>query len=109
MIIKLSLKKIVFFWIHIYDKRIKYPNNNNFFYWFPWLFFTLPFIKSLFTLRKNFRDHDLEYFILLYFTAVYSIFMVVPRYRIIILPIYIMFSVYEIDKFMKKKSVAVIE
>jgi len=101
-VIKLSLKKVVFFWIHIYDKRIKYPNNNNFFYWFPWLFFTLPFIKSLFSLRKNFRDHDLEYFILLYFTVVYSIFMVVPRYRIIILPIYIMFSVYEIEKYLNK-------
>ena len=97
--IKLSMKKIIFFWIHIYDDRIKYPLMNNILYWGPWVillpFFAMGFKDAI----KKFRNHDLEIFLILYFTFIYSVFFVLPRYRLIVIPVYLILSM----KFFHKK------
>jgi len=97
-VVQLSIKKIIFFWVHIYDKNIKYPGLNNFFYWGPWIAMLPFFLFSLPSVLKNYRKNELEIFMILYFTFVYSVFFVLPRYRLIVLPIYLIYSFYYINK-----------
>ena len=62
----------------------------------------MPFFISF--LIKNFnewRKHDLEFLLIMYFSTVYSVFFVLPRYRLIVLPIYLLFSALQINKFLK--------
>ena len=97
--IKLSIKKIIFFWVHIYDERVKYPLMNNILYWGPWIILLPFFMFGLRDIIKDFKSHDLEIFLILYFTFIYSVFFVLPRYRLIVLPIYLILSM----KFFNKK------
>ena len=97
-VLLLSLKKITFFWIHIFDDRVKYPNLNNIFYWGPWIVLLPFFLFSFPYILENWRKNDLELFLVFYFTFVYSVFFVLPRYRLIVLPIYIIYSFYFFNK-----------
>ncbi len=97
--VKLSIKKIIFFWVHIYDERVKYPLMNNILYWGPWIILLPFFMFGLRDIIKDFKSHDLEIFLILYFTFIYSVFFVLPRYRLIVLPIYLILSM----KFFNKK------
>ena len=97
-VVKLSLKKITFFWVHIFDKRIEYPQLNNILYWGPWLGLLPFFLLSTRDMLLKWRKNDLEIFLIAYFTFVYSVFFILPRYRLIILPIYLIFSYYYISK-----------
>tara|TARA_B100000963_G_scaffold334966_1_gene328659 strand:- start:846 stop:2084 length:1239 start_codon:yes stop_codon:yes gene_type:complete len=96
---ELSMKKVIFFWVHIFDQRIQYPKMNNFLYWGPWIFFLPFFILGFKDSIREFRKNDLEIFLILYFTFIYSVFFVLPRYRLIVLPIYLIVS----TKFIQKK------
>tara|TARA_B100001057_G_C22867901_1_gene957412 strand:+ start:5939 stop:7177 length:1239 start_codon:yes stop_codon:yes gene_type:complete len=96
---ELSMQKVIFFWVHIYDQRIQYPKMNNFLYWGPWIFFLPFFILGFKDSIREFRKNDLEIFLILYFTFIYSVFFVLPRYRLIVLPIYLIVS----TKFIQKK------
>ena len=100
-VVNLSIKKFIFFWIHIYDKRIDYPGNNNFMYYGPWLLLMPFFISFLIKNFNEWRKHDLEFLLIMYFSTVYSVFFVLPRYRLIVLPIYLLFSALQINKFLK--------
>ena len=93
-VIQLSIKKIIFFWVHIYDSRINYPGLNNPLYWAPWIILFPFFILSTMSAISRWRDNDLEIFLIFYFSAVYSVFFVLPRYRLIVFPIYFLFSFY---------------
>lgn len=93
-VLQLSIKKFIFFWIHIYDKTIKYPGNNNILNWAPWITLLVFFLPSLKYLFSKINKNDFEILCLAYFSLVYSVFFVLPRYRLIILPIIILFSVY---------------
>lgn len=97
--VKLSIKKIIFFWVHIYDERVKYPLMNNILYWGPWIILLPFFMFGFRDVIKDFKSHDLEIFLILYFTFIYSVFFVLPRYRLIVLPIYLILSM----KFFYKK------
>ena len=97
--VKLSIKKIIFFWVHIYDERVKYPLMNNILYWGPWIILLPFFMFGFRDIIKDFKSHDLEIFLILYFTFIYSVFFVLPRYRLIVLPIYLILSM----KFFHKK------
>ena len=97
--VKLSIKKIIFFWVHIYDERVKYPLMNNILYWGPWIILLPFFMFGFRDIIKDFKNHDLEIFLILYFTFIYSVFFVLPRYRLIVLPIYLILSM----KFFHKK------
>ena len=97
--VKLSIKKIIFFWVHIYDERVKYPLMNNILYWGPWIILLPFFMFGFRDIIKDFKSHDLEIFLILYFTFIYSVFFVLPRYRLIVLPIYLILSM----KFFNKK------
>jgi 4-amino-4-deoxy-L-arabinose transferase-like glycosyltransferase len=97
-VVQLSMKKIAFFWVHIFDERIKYPNLNNILYWGPWIILLPFFLFSFPFIIKNWRKNDLELFLILYFTFVYSVFFVLPRYRLIVLPIYTIYSFYYFNK-----------
>ena len=97
-VVQLSIKKVIFFWVHIYDKSIKYPGLNHILYWGPWIAMLPFFILSLPLVVKNYRRNELEIFMLLYFTFVYSVFFVLPRYRLIVFPIYLLFSFYYINR-----------
>tara|TARA_X000001036_G_C20608736_1_gene778124 strand:+ start:132 stop:1382 length:1251 start_codon:yes stop_codon:yes gene_type:complete len=96
--IQLSLKKVIFFWVHIFDKRIQYPQLNNFLYWGPWVGLLPFFLLSIREILSNWRKHDIEIFLITYFTFVYSVFFILPRYRLIVLPIYIIFSFYYLSQ-----------
>ena len=97
--VNLSIKKIIFFWVHIFDEKIKYPLMNNILYWGPWIILLPFFIFGFKDTIKDMKSHDLEIFLILYFTFIYSVFFVLPRYRLIVLPIYLILSM----KFFHKK------
>ena len=97
-VVQLSIKKFIFFWIHIYDNKINYPGNNNILNWLPWITLLVFFIPSLKKLFSRIHKNDFEIFCLAYFSLVYSVFFVLPRYRLIILPIIILYSAYWCNK-----------
>ena len=94
---KFYLKKFI---AYLFVGSSKNEKNNHFLYTVPKLLIS---ISALFGIASVFRDKKiiLNYFSLYYFLniAFFSIFFILPRYSLIILPIQILLSCYLIRNF----------
>ena len=99
--IKLFFKKIFSF--YFIDFNSTYPQYYNFLNIFPAIFFSIFSLPGIFLFlkKKNIKNN----YILLYLflnLAIFSLFFVLPRYKLIILPIQIIISTQFIMQFIKK-------
>ena len=99
--IKLFFKKIFSF--YFIDFNSTYPKYYNFLNILPAIFFAIFSLPGIFIfLKKKNIKHN---YILLYLflnLAIFSIFFILPRYKLIILPIQIIISTQFILDFIKK-------
>ena len=99
--LNLFFKKI--FSYYFVDLKSNYPNYYNFFHFFPVLILSIFSLPGLIiALKKN--KFELNYLII-YLSLnliIFSIFFVLPRYKLIILPIQIILAAYFIQQVLHK-------
>jgi 4-amino-4-deoxy-L-arabinose transferase-like glycosyltransferase len=92
-VISLAAKKFIFYWGYYWGIDFVYPGAKSPLYWLPW-FLMLPFfVVGLILSFQKFKQYILFY---LYFglsTGIAITFFVLPRYRIFILPLVIIFAI----------------
>lgn len=92
-VLKLALRKFVFYWGYYWGIKFTYPGARSVAYWLPWFillpFFMIGLIHSIKDVRKYCLFH--LYFILS--TLIAMLFFVIPRYRLFILPLIFPFAV----------------
>ena len=97
----LFLKKI--FSYYFIDFNSNYPNYYNFFYLFPILIFSLLSFPGIFmVLKKN--DSKLNYLLIYLFLnlIIFSVFFILPRYKLAIIPIQIILASYFVNYLYEK-------
>ena len=85
-----------------FDVNSSYPNYFNFFHMIPKLIISLiSFIGAIVALR---RRGFLQYLSIFYFLNIFffSIFFILPRYSLILLPIKLLLSIYILKKLIRK-------
>jgi 4-amino-4-deoxy-L-arabinose transferase-like glycosyltransferase len=85
-----------------FDVNSSYPNYFNFFHMIPKLIISLiSFIGAIVALRKR---GFLQYLSIFYFLNIFffSIFFILPRYSLILLPIKLLLSIYILKKLIRK-------
>lgn len=91
--IKLMIQKIYYFWW----RDPTHPLTNHFLYKIPWLILLSLFFLGLIISLNNWKRNLLIYFLFASFTFVYSITIVVPRYRIPLETFVIIFAAVGIE------------
>ena len=101
--ISLFFKK--FFSFYFIDLNSTYPNYYNIINIIPIIIISALSFPGLFLFirKKNIQNNYLILYLLLNL-AIFSIFFILPRYKLIILPIQIMMATYVIAYFLKKIS-----
>ena len=99
--IKLFLKKIFSFYFIDFDST--YPRYYNFLNIFPTVFFSVLSFPGLFLFlkKKNIKYNYILLYLFLNLT-IFSVFFILPRYKLIILPMQIIISTHFIIYFLKK-------
>ena len=104
---ELYIKK--FFSFYFIDVNSKYPNYYNFVHIFPLIILSILSFPGLFIFLKKKRFENQCLGIYLFFNLlIFSVFFIIPRYKLIILPIQIILAVYFILyvlDMLKKKNV----
>ena len=99
--LKLFFKKLFSF--YFIDLHSSYPNYYNFFHIFPIIILSLLSFPSLIIF---FRNNKLENnYLGLYFflnLVIFSIFFILPRYKLVILPVQVILAGYALNYVMKK-------
>lgn len=92
-VVYLALRKFWLYWGHFGGADIRYPGASSPVFWLPWLM-TLPFflLGLWMTIRRDPARFGFLYLYLLGQTAIVVTFFVLPRYRIEVLPILLMFA-----------------
>ncbi len=91
-VLKLALRKFIFYWGYYWGIKFTYPGARSVAYWLPW-FILLPFF--MIGLIHSMRDVRKYYLFYLYFilsTLIAMLFFVIPRYRLFILPLIFPFA-----------------
>ena len=98
---KLFLKKI--FSYYFFDINSNYPNYFNFFHIVPIVILSLLSFPGLFIFYKvnKFENKCLGLYLLLNL-IIFSIFFILPRYKLVILPVQIILATYFIGYIVKK-------
>ena len=98
---KLFFKKIFSF--YFIDINSNYPNYFNFFHIFPIILLSVLSFPGLFLFYKNkkFENKCLLLYLLLNL-LIFSIFFILPRYKLVILPVQIILATYFIGYIIKK-------
>jgi 4-amino-4-deoxy-L-arabinose transferase-like glycosyltransferase len=95
-VLVLGLKKLMYYWGHYWGITFTYPQANSPAYWLPW-FFILPFfVIGLAISFRNWKQYLLLYFYFLFSTLTIMVFFVIPRYRLFILPLVLLFAAHGI-------------
>ena len=99
--IKLFFKKLFSF--YFIDLHSSYPNYYNFFHIFPIIILSLLSFPSLIIFFKN-NKFENKYLGLYFFLnlVIFSIFFILPRYKLVILPIQIILATYFVQYLIKK-------
>ena len=99
--LKLSFKKLFYF--YFVDLESSYPNYYSFFHIFPIIILSLLSFPSLVVFYRNnkFENKYLSLYLLLNL-LIFSVFFILPRYKLVILPIQIMLAGYTINYLIKK-------
>jgi 4-amino-4-deoxy-L-arabinose transferase-like glycosyltransferase len=100
-VLVLGLRKFMYYWGHYWGIVFMYPQANSPAYWLPW-FVVLPFfIIGIVITFRNWKKYLLLY---LYFglsTLTVMVFFVIPRYRLFILPLVLLFAAHGIVQCIK--------
>ena len=98
---KLFFKKLFSF--YFIDLGSSYPNYYNFFHIFPIIILSLLSFPSLIIFFKN-NKFENKYLGLYFFLnlVIFSIFFILPRYKLVILPIQIILATYFVQYLIKK-------
>ena len=98
---KLFIKK--FFSYYFLDTNSTYPNYYNFFHIFPILLLSILSLPGLllFYQEKKFENKCLGLY-LFSNIIIFSIFFILPRYKLVILPVQIILALYFINYILKK-------
>ena len=98
---KLFFKKLFSF--YFIDLESSYPNYYNFFHIFPIIILSLLSFPSLIIFFKN-NKFENKYLGLYFFLnlVIFSIFFILPRYKLVILPIQIILATYFVQYLIKK-------
>ena len=103
--LNLFFKKIFSF--YFIDLNSNYPNYYNFFNFFPAIILAIFSFPGLFIyFRKKNIKHNYITLYLFSNLIIFSIFFILPRYKLIILPIQIMMAAEFVVYFLKKKNAA---
>jgi len=99
--IKLFFKKLFSF--YFIDLESDYPNYYNFFHIFPIIILSLLSFPSLIMFFRNnkFENKYLGLYFFLYL-IIFSIFFILPRYKLVILPVQIILAGYTLNYVIKK-------
>ena len=99
--LKLFFKKIFSF--YFIDLESNYPNYYNFFHIFPVIILSLLSFPSLIVFFRN-NKFENKYLGLYFFInlVIFSIFFILPRYKLIILPVQIILAGYTLNYVIKK-------
>ena len=99
--IKLFFKKLSSF--YFIDLESSYPNYYNFFHIFPVVILSLLSFPSLIVFFRN-NKFENKYLGLYFFLnlVIFSIFFILPRYKIVILPVQIILAGYTLNYVIKK-------
>ena len=99
--INLFFKKL--FSYYFVDIKSNYPNYYNFFHFFPILILSLlSFPGFIIAIKKNNFELNSLLFYLSTNLLIFSIFFILPRYKLIILPVQIILVCYFIEYVLKK-------
>jgi len=99
--IKLFFNKL--FSYYFIDTNSRYPNYYNFFHIFPIILLSLISIPGIFIFyKKNKFENRCIGLYLFINLIIFSIFFILPRYKLAILPIQIILATYSIDYIIKK-------
>ena len=91
--VRLSLRKAWLYWIYFGGDAIRYPGARSPAFWLPWLLMLPFFVMGLVvSARRAPRRHAFLYLYLLGQTAIVMAFFVLPRYRIEIIPVALLFA-----------------
>jgi len=99
--LKLFFKKIFSF--YFIDLESNYPNYYNFFHIFPVIILSLLSFPGLIVFFRN-NKFENKYLGLYFFInlVIFSIFFILPRYKLIILPVQIILAGYTLNYVIKK-------
>jgi len=99
--LKLSFKKLFSF--YFIDPESTYPNYYNFFHIFPIIIISLLSFPSLIVFFRN-NKFENKYLGLYFFfnLVIFSIFFILPRYKLVILPVQIILVGYTLTYLIKK-------
>ena len=102
--LNLFLKKISS--LYFIDLNSTYPNYYNFFHFFPLIIIAILSFPGLFTFFKK-KDPQLNCLVLYLFLnlIIFSVFFILPRYKLIILPIQIILATHFIKYMLNKLNV----
>jgi len=98
---KLFFKKLFSF--YFIDLESSYPNYYNFFHIFPIIILSLLSFPSLIIFFRN-NKFENKYLGLYFFLnlVIFSIFFILPRYKLVILPVQIILAGYTLNYVIKK-------
>ena len=99
--VKLFFKKLFSF--YFIDLKSTYPNYYNFFHIFPIIFLSLLSFPSLVVFFRN-NKFENKYLGLYFFfnLVIFSVFFILPRYKLVILPVQIILVGYTLTYLIKK-------
>jgi hypothetical protein len=80
--LRLSLKRMLFFW----SIDPTHPLTGSILYWAPWLLLLSLAVTGIYATRSHWLDYSFWYLLFIVTTATYGLTMVLPRYRIPLLP-----------------------
>lgn len=91
-VIRLSFKKLTFYWGYYWGINCIYPGAKSPLYWLPW-FLILPFfVIGIIISLKDFKRLSIFYIYFSLSTLIVMVFFVIPRYRLFILPLIFPFA-----------------
>lgn len=92
-VLRLGAKKVWLFWGHFGGEGVAYPGASSPLFWGPWVLLLPPFALGLWrSARSAPRRHAFLYAYLLGQTAVVTAFFVIPRYRLAVIPVMLLFA-----------------
>lgn len=98
--VKVTFMKFVYFW----GIDVTYPLARHPLYWMPWTVVLALFIVGLLRTIKRKIEASLLYLYLLFYTALEMMFFVLPRHRLFIEPLVLVFTSYGLYSIFKRKN-----
>lgn len=80
--IGLSLRRLFYFW----TLDPTHPMTGHLLYWLPWVLLVLLSMFGAYTARSLWYDYSFWYLLFVITTVIYSLMLVLPRYRIPLIP-----------------------